>query len=88
MPPVTLFLNSFVVSLTLTNFGEMAIYSAIIEQDKDTGLFVGHVPDLEAHSQGETIEELRNNLREALSLILEEDENYKIISYVMVDNYR
>ncbi len=65
------------------------IYSAIIEQDNETGLFVGHVPTLDgARSQAETIEELRNNLKEVLEMIHEEDKDYKIISYVMVDDYR
>jgi len=67
----------------------MAIYSAIIGKDKETGLFVGRVPTLDgAYSQGETLEELHKNLYEILNFILGdgESENCKIISYVIIDN--
>lgn len=50
-------------------------YTAIIEQDTATGLFVAHVPDLiGAHTQGETLEELSKNLQEVVALVLEDDE--------------
>ena len=49
------------------------VYTAIIEQDKETGFFVGYIPTVEgAHSQGETIEELRENLKEVLELIADD----------------
>lgn len=48
-------------------------YTAVIEQDPATGLFVGMVPGLPgAHSQGATLEELRENLAEVIDLVLEE----------------
>lgn len=49
-------------------------YTAIIEQDMATGLYVGYVPDLPgAHTQGETLEELRKNLEEVVALVLEDE---------------
>jgi len=48
-------------------------YTAVIEKDIDTGLYVGYIPNVDgAHSQGETIEELRDNLKEVLELIAED----------------
>ncbi len=48
-------------------------YTAIIEQDTATGYYVAYVPDLPgAHTQAETLEELQDNLREVISLVLEE----------------
>lgn len=49
-------------------------YTAIIEQDTATGYYVAYVPDLPgAHTQAETLEELQDNLREVISLVLEEE---------------
>jgi predicted RNase H-like HicB family nuclease len=54
---------------------KMRTYSAIIEKCKDTGLFVGYVPGFPgAHSQGETLEELRENLKEVIEMLLEDGE--------------
>ena len=51
------------------------LYTAVIERDLDTGLFVGFVPGFPgAHSQGETMEELRANLREVIEMLLEDGE--------------
>ena len=48
-------------------------YTAVIEYCKNTGLYVGYVPSLSgAHSQGETLEELNANLREVISMLLED----------------
>ncbi len=53
----------------------MKKYMAYIEKDKETGLYVGIIPSVPgAHSQGETLEELMDNLREVLKLCLEEME--------------
>jgi len=50
----------------------MKSYNAIIEKDQDTGLYVGYIPGfLGAHSQAETLEELRLNLSEVLEMLLE-----------------
>ena len=48
-------------------------YTAVVERCADTGFYVGYVPGLSgAHSQAETLEELNANLREVISLILED----------------
>jgi predicted RNase H-like HicB family nuclease len=48
-------------------------FTAYIEYDSETKLYVGTVPGLVgAHTQGATLDELRNNLREVIELILEE----------------
>ena len=53
----------------------MRNYSAIIEKCNDTGLFVGYVPGfIGAHSQGDTLEELRLNLIEVIEMLLEDGE--------------
>lgn len=53
----------------------MRAFTAIVERCSDTGLFVGYVPGLAgAHSQGATMEELRENLREVLEMLLEDGE--------------
>lgn len=46
---------------------------AVIERDLQTGILVGSVPGLAgAHTQGRSIEEVRENLREALVLLREQ----------------
>lgn len=53
----------------------MKTFTAVVEKDKDTGLFVGYIPGFPgAHSQGETLDELRNNLQEVLTMLLEDEE--------------
>ena len=53
----------------------MKRYTAVIEKDSDTGLYVGYVPGFAgAHSQGETLDELRDNLREVIEMLLEDGE--------------
>lgn len=53
----------------------MANFTAVIERDADTGLYVGWVPGFPgAHSQGETLDELRNNLKEVVEMLLEDGE--------------
>jgi predicted RNase H-like HicB family nuclease len=50
-------------------------FTAYIERDEETGLYVGTIPGLVGgHSQGANLEELRENLREVIELILEEKE--------------
>ena len=51
----------------------MRIFSAYIEWDPETRLYVGIVPGIPgAHSQGATLDELHGNLKEVLELCLEE----------------
>jgi predicted RNase H-like HicB family nuclease len=53
----------------------MRNFTAIIEKCPDTGLYVGYVPGFPgAHSQGATLEELNQNLREVIELLLEDGE--------------
>ncbi len=50
----------------------MRNFTAVVERCPDTGLFVGYVPEFPgAHSQGETLEELNDNLKEVIAMILE-----------------
>jgi predicted RNase H-like HicB family nuclease len=50
-------------------------FIAVVERDPETKLFVGYVPGFSgAHSQGATMEELRENLREVISMLLEDGE--------------
>ena len=51
----------------------MKNFTAVIERDADTGLYVGWVPGFPgAHSQGESVDELRSNLQEVIEMLLEE----------------
>jgi predicted RNase H-like HicB family nuclease len=53
----------------------MRTFTAVIERCPDTGLFVGYVPGFPgAHSQGETLDELQENLTEVISMLLEDAE--------------
>ena len=47
----------------------MHTYTVIIERCPETNLYVGSVPGFPgAHSQGETLEELKTNLREVIEM--------------------
>lgn len=53
----------------------MRSYSAVVERCPNTGLYVGYVPGFPgAHSQGETLDELNENLREVIEMLLEDGE--------------
>ena len=48
-------------------------FTAIIERDRDTGLYVGYIPNFPgAHSQGKTLDELRENLSEVIEMLMED----------------
>jgi predicted RNase H-like HicB family nuclease len=50
-------------------------FTAIIESDPDTKLYVGYVPGFPgAHSQGENLDELQENLREVIEMLLEDED--------------
>ena len=50
-------------------------YTANIERCPDTGLYVGYVPSCPgAHSQGKNLDELRHNLAEVISMLIEDRE--------------
>ncbi len=51
----------------------MRTFSAYVEWDPGTKLYVGIIPGIPgAHTQGATLDELRVNLKEVLELCLEE----------------
>ena len=51
----------------------MRDFTAVIERCPDTGLFTGYVPGFPgAHSQGESLDELQDNLIEVISMLLED----------------
>jgi predicted RNase H-like HicB family nuclease len=53
----------------------MRTFTAVIEKCPDTGLYVGYIPGFPgAHSQAETLEELHENLREVIEILLEDGE--------------
>lgn len=61
------------VSQFLTGPPAVQSYTAVVERCPDTGLYVGYVPGFPgAHSQGESLEELNDNLKEVIAMILEE----------------
>jgi predicted RNase H-like HicB family nuclease len=53
----------------------MHSYTVVVERCAETGLFVGQVPGFRgAHSQGETLDELHQNMREVIGMLLEDGE--------------
>jgi predicted RNase H-like HicB family nuclease len=51
----------------------MRTFTAIVERDFDTNLYVGYVPGFPgAHSQAETLDELHTNLQEVIEMLLED----------------
>jgi predicted RNase H-like HicB family nuclease len=50
-------------------------FTAVIERDAETGLYVGFVPGFPgAHTQGESLDELNANLHEVVQMLLEDGE--------------
>ncbi len=53
----------------------MKSYTAVIEYCKDTNMYVGYIPGFTgAHSQAETMDELKKNLEEVVEMLLEDGE--------------
>lgn len=53
----------------------MKTFTAIVERDLDTNLYVGYIPGFKgAHSQGETLDELQENLKEVIEMLLEDED--------------
>ena len=53
----------------------MGTYTVVVERDSATGLYVGSVPGWSgAHSQGDTLDELRENMAEVIAMLLEDGE--------------
>jgi len=52
----------------------MKTFTAIVERDIDTKLYLGYIPGFKgAHSQGETLDELQENLKEVIEMLLENE---------------
>ncbi|MCK4296307.1 MAG: type II toxin-antitoxin system HicB family antitoxin [Candidatus Marinimicrobia bacterium] len=65
----------------------MKTYTAVVEKCPDTNLYVGYVPGFPgAHSQGKTLDELRNNLIEVIWMLSEEGEPYLETEFVGTQN--
>ena len=48
-------------------------FTAVVERDTDTGLYVGFVPGFPgAHTQADTLDELNANLKEVVEMLLED----------------
>lgn len=53
----------------------MQTYTVVVERDAVTGLYVGAVPGWPgAHTQAETLDELRANMSEVVAMLLEDGE--------------
>ena len=53
----------------------MRAYNYVVEKCSETGKYVGYVPGFPgAHSQGESIDELRTNMQEVVEMLLEDGE--------------
>lgn len=51
----------------------LKIYTAIVERCTATGLYVGFVPGFAgAHTQAESLDELNQNLKEVIEMLLED----------------
>ncbi|MCD6218142.1 type II toxin-antitoxin system HicB family antitoxin [bacterium] len=56
----------------------MRTFTAYIEWDPETNLYVGIVPSVPgAHTQAQTLDELQKNLKEVLELCFEENADLK-----------
>lgn len=53
----------------------MKTFTAVVERCSDTGLYIGYVPGFAgAHTQAETLDELQQNLKEVIGMLLEDGE--------------
>jgi predicted RNase H-like HicB family nuclease len=53
----------------------MRTYTAVIEKCPTTDLYIGYVPGFPgAHSQGATLDELNENLKEVIEMLLDDAE--------------
>lgn len=67
----------------------MTNFTAVIERCTETGLYVGFIPGFPgAHSQGETLEELNENLREVVEMLLEDGEPRMEAEFIGTQNVK
>jgi predicted RNase H-like HicB family nuclease len=65
----------------------MRNYTAIVERCQDTGLYVSFIPGFPgAHTQAETLDELNQNLREVVEMLLEDGEPVLEAEFVGTQN--
>ena len=65
----------------------MKTYQAVVEKCPDTGLYVGYIPGFPgAHSQAMTLDELTQNLREVIEMLLEDGEPKLEAEFVGIQN--
>ena len=65
----------------------MHVFSAVIERCPQTGAYLGFVPGFPgAHSQGATLDELTDNLREVITMLLEDGDPVLESEFVGVQN--
>ncbi|MCD4745440.1 MAG: type II toxin-antitoxin system HicB family antitoxin [Bacteroidales bacterium] len=65
----------------------MKIYTAVVEKCPDTNLYVGYIPGFSgAHSQGKTLDELHNNLKEVIQMLMEDGEPSLETEFVGIQN--
>jgi len=62
-------------------------YTAIVERCTDTGLYVGFVPGFSgAHTQTESLDELNQNLKEVIEMLLEDGSPALETEFVGIQN--
>lgn len=67
----------------------MKSFTAVIERDSETGLYVGYVPGFRgAHTQGASLEELQANLAEVVAMLLEDGEPHLEAEFVGTQTVR
>ena len=67
----------------------MKTYTAIIEKCPETHLYVAYVPGFPgAHSQGETLDELKRNLQEVIEMLLEDGDPKLDSEFIGLQNIR
>jgi predicted RNase H-like HicB family nuclease len=67
----------------------MKQYTAVVERDSDTDLYVGHVPAMPgAHSQAEILDELNANLRDVVAMLLEDGDEAQEAEFVGIQTVR
>jgi predicted RNase H-like HicB family nuclease len=65
----------------------MKTYTAVVERCPDTRLYVGYIPGFPgAHSQGETLDELKRNLQEVIEMLLMDGQPVLETAFVGIQN--
>ena len=65
----------------------MKTYTAIVERCPDTSLYVGYIPGFPgAHTQATSLDELRDNLRQVIEMLLEDGEPKFETEFIGIQN--